>query len=571
MRAAMCFGCAVSLLLTLCLSFPGRARASDKASESEMLAPSFSTFPAAPAPGGFNLRDYVPPDIANKVIDDLGYDPSRSWSYGTQLAEIFYLGDFSDGSSLPEFNLQTIASLTGLSLSNLSLEEYPILRSQTIEGLARAVPYLEDFSLRDIPPLYELLRQTTGRSVFDALKDRTLKDILESSAYGRQIGALQLGRLENLSEFPLESIPNVEFAPLGRFEGYRQLRLSDVPGLPSVPLSSFLRNVPGFPSIVARVDLVLGFKEQQRLRTVTGSDREGFAVPCEEKQCRHIELSRISLFGGGFLDDRHGRAWISGLDREVEGGRGCLRWLNGGKEPTGRHPYGPAFKVVLLDTDERAAKANFGIFFRIGAFCGRSPYFIGPFPFFSVTEKDVLFLGFDDWSLAGGGTSSPDVDVPPTIEQPQPPGDNRITQQPSSDEQVDADTETFGYPLADRYPVTSEYGSRVHPVTGKYSFHNGIDLAAPEGTPVVAVADGTVTSVAYDLGACGTYLRIEHGNGNATGMCHLSSVSVVSGDSVKKGQPVAAVGSTGVGTGPHLHFLFYRNGNHVNPREKINF
>ena len=73
----------------------------------------------------------------------------------------------------------------------------------------------------------------------------------------------------------------------------------------------------------------------------------------------------------------------------MPGGSGCLA----GQEPTGRHPFGQGFKVVLTDTDEASGLAEFGIYFRFSLFCGTSPYIIGPFPWISQHEKDIIFLG----------------------------------------------------------------------------------------------------------------------------------------------------------------------------------
>ena len=101
--------------------------------------------------------------------------------------------------------------------------------------------------------------------------------------------------------------------------------------------------------------------------------------------------------------------------------------------------------------------------------------------------------------------------------------------------------------------VSSDFGTRVHPVTGKESFHSGIDLAAPTGTPVVAPTDIQITSAGFQ-GANGNLVRSVDGQGNTYAFAHLNSINVKPGDTIAQGQQLGTVGSTGRSTGPHLHF-----------------
>ena len=112
--------------------------------------------------------------------------------------------------------------------------------------------------------------------------------------------------------------------------------------------------------------------------------------------------------------------------------------------------------------------------------------------------------------------------------------------------------------------LTSNYGYRPIPTPGATANHAGIDIGAPSGTPVYAASDGTVTTVAYNSGR-GNYIIVNHGNGLQTLYQHLSASYVSSGQSVSRGQNIGAVGSTGVSTGPHLHFEVHVNGSPVNP------
>lgn len=115
--------------------------------------------------------------------------------------------------------------------------------------------------------------------------------------------------------------------------------------------------------------------------------------------------------------------------------------------------------------------------------------------------------------------------------------------------------------------VSSEFGVRVHPVTGATSTHKGIDLAAATGTPVYAARSGKVTWAATDpKGIAGNWIKIDHGAGYATGYMHLSQIGVSAGQFVTAGQRIGAVGATGRVTGPHLHFIVYKDGVEINPR-----
>ncbi len=114
------------------------------------------------------------------------------------------------------------------------------------------------------------------------------------------------------------------------------------------------------------------------------------------------------------------------------------------------------------------------------------------------------------------------------------------------------------YPLPVPVPVTSAFGLRTHPISGLVSFHQGLDLGAPEGTPVLAALAGRV-SIAEFLGGLGLAVVLDHADGDETRYGHLSQVFVQPGDWVEQGQVIGAVGSTGMSTGPHLHFEFWQN------------
>ena len=119
---------------------------------------------------------------------------------------------------------------------------------------------------------------------------------------------------------------------------------------------------------------------------------------------------------------------------------------------------------------------------------------------------------------------------------------------------------TFAFPLPRGvYTITSYYGNRKDPFTGKTSYHNGYDLACAKGTEIYAADDGTVV-IAKANGGYGNCVTINHGGGIMTLYGHCSSLAVVSGQQVKRGDVIAYVGSTGRSTGNHLHFTVYKNG-----------
>ena len=129
---------------------------------------------------------------------------------------------------------------------------------------------------------------------------------------------------------------------------------------------------------------------------------------------------------------------------------------------------------------------------------------------------------------------------------------------------------TFVWPCPGYTRISSEFGSRMHPVLGVVKFHNGIDMAAPAGTDILAAYDGTVVSADYNS-SMGNYVMIAHGNSLYTIYMHASALYVSTGDKVSKGDVIAAVGTTGRSTGNHLHFGVRLNGEYVNPREYIGY
>lgn len=127
---------------------------------------------------------------------------------------------------------------------------------------------------------------------------------------------------------------------------------------------------------------------------------------------------------------------------------------------------------------------------------------------------------------------------------------------------------TMQWPIAGHYTITSNYGMRVHPITGVYKLHTGVDISAGIGTNFTAIADGVVVKAEYNT-AYGNMVIIDHGGGVQTLYAHGSEIVATLGQEVKAGDIVLKVGSTGYSTGPHAHFEVRINGSPVDPLDYV--
>lgn len=119
-----------------------------------------------------------------------------------------------------------------------------------------------------------------------------------------------------------------------------------------------------------------------------------------------------------------------------------------------------------------------------------------------------------------------------------------------------------GFPAPGR--ISSSYGYREHPKTGEEKFHSGLDVSVPLRTPVKATADGIVSFAGWTPGG-GNTVVVEHGHGFSTAYAHNTKTLVKIGQRVARGEALALSGSTGISTGPHIHYEVWRDGRHVNP------
>jgi hypothetical protein len=321
--------------------------------------------------------------IGSEYNQGLGYDLSRTWQVGDTPDEILKLGDIAEAFAPQNFTVGQVAQLGQVNLSATPLSEFPLLGEQTLQQLVAAIPGLGQRAVSQIPPVEELLA-AAGL----AAGNRSLGEILAENPL---LGNLQLNEID-LSQFSISAIPGISQAAIGNFADWGSSFVADIPGLGNVPLGQMPNPATLAGTAVARIDGIWGTAESRRYQTVTGSYQDGFSVPCEEN-CAYLELDDLENAGRNLRGSWEGQQWISGKYQQVNGGEGCLRFLNGGKEPTGRHPFGSGFKVVVMEPDEATDSVDTALYFRIVSFCGKSPYFIGPFPFLDYRRDDWIFLG----------------------------------------------------------------------------------------------------------------------------------------------------------------------------------
>jgi len=345
-----------------------------------------------------------PPVSSSGSVPAQGEFPQRSWQAGQTPDRFLTLGDIEDLQP-QSFSLNQIGQVIGQDLSQAALLSFPLATGQSLRQLLAAIPALGQLHLEDIPPIAALVRaQAAG--VIDDRSLATRLTLYEAIQQAPQLGNLQLEQVD-LSQFAIASIPGLVDTALGRFSDWDTTFIQQVPGLNQVPLSRFPNPLDVVNGFLMRVDAVYGAAEADRTNTISGSDIEGFAVPCVQRGCAYVELDDLESSGRAARGTLEGKQWISGKYQDVSGGSGVLRLVNGGKEPTGRLPFGPTFKVVVWEPDETTDVVTTALFFR---FCkpglGCTPYFIGPVPFLTYKVNALMLVGNLAESLVPSTTPS---------------------------------------------------------------------------------------------------------------------------------------------------------------------
>lgn len=305
---------------------------------------------------------------------------TRIWQAGQSIGDFMELGDFEDANlNIEKLNLSTISFALGINLNSLKLSNFGVMKTQTLSDLVKAIPDLGDKSVSSVPPIADFL------SAMGISSDDTIGNV----ANYYQLDDVPIGNTIDLSQYNLTSIPGIENSSFDKFANWQDTIISEIPGLKDLTWNNF----PSVPepdlSFVGQVDFPLGDIEANRIRSISGSYQEGFNVPCNQNNCAHFEASGLGKTTGA--------QWISGKSQQVSGGFGILKSLNGGKEPTGRNPFGKSFKQVVWEVNEAEGSVQTTMFFR---FCKTiffvrtcTPYFIGPVPFINYHEKDPIIFG----------------------------------------------------------------------------------------------------------------------------------------------------------------------------------
>ncbi len=326
------------------------------------------------------------------------FQPVKTWNQGDKPVQVLSLGDFADSFKLQEFTMEEVGGITGIDADSITLDKFEPVGFQNLKSLTEAIPSLLEFPVVQVLPIRDLLTTALGSGGFDPNKT-----VGQTLAQAPQLGQLRMADLP-LDQYKLKDLPNAKITQFGDFKDWSFVSIEGIPTMEAVPFSKFPQpptSPDTSPSSSGIVDIAFGAAESDRTKTISGSNVEGYNVPCKEG-CAHIELAGSQ----GIL----GKAWISGKYQEVRGGEGVLAQVNKGKEPTGRNPFGDGFKVVIWDVSEPKGTVSEALFFR---FCRRgmpdlgcTPYFLGPIPFMNFKETENIYLGKVDSSSGGSGSYS---------------------------------------------------------------------------------------------------------------------------------------------------------------------
>ncbi|WP_218082513.1 hypothetical protein [Anthocerotibacter panamensis] len=387
---------------------------------------SFGSLPAFNTAGSVNLSELSPAAV-NFVMSKLGYDPTKtftiipgqlpitipiSWNAGDLVSQAIPLGVVNDffATGISSLSFNNIASLAGQSLGGLNLASFSLSNWQSIANLSDAIPSLAGTLLSDLEtaakPIFDLITgiPNLANQVF-AGGFATLGDAVAGVT---GLGTTFLSQLTNLTSYPLTAINGLVDTALEKFRGWTQSLVAQVPFLQNIPFGA-LGGISGFLSfgnLLGKIDLILGTKEEFQgqvasteagfdKNTISGGARSGWRQRCQERSCPHIEFT-----GPGGLK---GKRVAAGSVQKVEGGRGILKPVNGGKEPTGYEPFkfdGGIFKLAFVHSnqDEATDSIQIALFFCIRITIPftnnphETPKFIGPIPLFTVGVNQLIPL-----------------------------------------------------------------------------------------------------------------------------------------------------------------------------------
>ncbi|MDJ0589323.1 MAG: hypothetical protein QNJ72_04900 [Pleurocapsa sp. MO_226.B13] len=355
-----------------------------------------------------------------------GYGLGRRWYKGDAVVNVLKLGDIDDSFGVGRFKLGEIVAKSDRQPEEVTLDQFGFIKKQTVASFIRANPQIKERSLEDVPPLTDAIALIYGdrgkallklpvwvlverqHSYSELSLNKNVQKLAQTESPKFDVSEFEMGNLD-LSEYTLEDVEGIGDSFVEDYEDWKNEYLSDIEGLADISFDDFPNPVATTLAFISRVDTIWSdaHGEIKPGHSVSGSNQAGYAVPCQQS-CAHIELDDIENSGRDIRWISEGRRWMLGNDPNnanicpeapwgVDGGEGVLGVLNCGKEPTGRNPFGPGFKVALWSVDETKDEAGTAIFFRI---CKRgipdlgcTPYFIGPIPFLPANRENWIILG----------------------------------------------------------------------------------------------------------------------------------------------------------------------------------
>jgi len=349
--------------------------------------------------------------IPQSMVQQLGYDPSRSWGPGASPSHVLRLGDFQ-GMGLGDRTVGQYMQMGGIDPNNTSLASLGLMEWQTLGDVVQAVPGLENSTVAQNPAIAGLLSQQLfgdtehQNEILSEMGDSTIGSLVGGE------GSFSDAKFSDMSmdQFSTKDISGLQEAQVGDFKNWQQAYVSQVPGLADAPMDQLTGSLTGALGFIATFDVPYGDAEHittPTTRSITGSNQVGFHYQCAQSSgCAYMELASSIDLGPLSALGLHGAQWIKGGEtpggQMVKGGYSVLGAVNNGREPTGRHPFGDSFKLVLTDINESEGSGTFSIYTR---YCqhfpvdlGCTPYFIGPIPLFTVKEKSLVIVGLTEIS-----------------------------------------------------------------------------------------------------------------------------------------------------------------------------